>query len=530
MRLVLAATALLIIYIDPSQPDRLVRLTYSLLIGYTFYSSVILLLALVAPRRLPLAVLHWFDLVWYVGLIAVSSGTSSIFFVFFFFAILVASFRCGFRSGLKTTAAAAVLFVTVGYLTAPAAPNFELNRFLLRAVTLVVLGYMIAHWGASEIELKRRLKLLKDVTNLSNPRFGIERTIVLGLERLRDFYNARACILVYRSPSNPDHRLVRVDREKLEPARPRKVADELGELLLGPGPSIAVVRARRSTGVLVDVHHGKTWRENSTKLATLANTLGAGHFTSLPVSYRGDFIGRLYVVDSTRRRMNHSDIEFILQLIEHVNPLLDNLGLLDRLASEAADQERKKLARDIHDSVIQPYVGMQLGLAAVRQKLLAENSSALGTVTELCEVANNEVRVLRNYLDELKAAEIEEGVLFPALRRLTANYTAATGITVAVHGDPQLRLNDRLAAEVFQMIAEALSNIRRHTSAQEAEVEILCDERDLTLKITNEIANGDGAPSFRPKSIAERASALGGHSAVYADDANRTVVAVFVPL
>src|SRR6266508_4186975 len=101
MRLVLAATALLIIYIDPSQPDRLVGLTYSLLIGYTVYSAGVLLLSLLAPRRLPLGVLHWLDMIWYVALIAASSGTSSIFFLFFFFPILVASFRWGFASGLR---------------------------------------------------------------------------------------------------------------------------------------------------------------------------------------------------------------------------------------------------------------------------------------------------------------------------------------------------------------------------------------------------------------------------------------------
>ena len=134
MRLVLAAAALLIIYIDPSQPDRLVRLTYSLLIGYTAYSALVLVFAWTTPRYLPLGVLHWVDLVWYVALIAASSGTNSIFFLFFFFAILVASFRCGFVSGVRTTAVSTVLFVSVGYLTAPPAPDFQLNRFYRRRV------------------------------------------------------------------------------------------------------------------------------------------------------------------------------------------------------------------------------------------------------------------------------------------------------------------------------------------------------------------------------------------------------------
>jgi len=531
MRFVLASAALLIIYIDPSQPDRLVRLTYSLLIGYTAYSAVIFALAWFAPRRLPLGVLHWLDLAWYVALIAASSGTNSIFFLLFFFAILVASFRWGFVSGARTTAVSTVLFITVGFLTAPPAPDFQLNRFLLRAVTLVVLGYMIAHWGASEIELKRRLKLLRDVTNLSNPRFGIDRTVVLGLQRLREFYEAHACVLIYTSTSSNTHKLLRVERGKTELSLPTQVPEELATLLLQPAENLAVLRAKQSSSsLLYEITDGSQSRKNLPSLNAIAKTLGATQFASLPVSHRHQFIGRLYITDSGHRRLNGSDIEFIRQLIDQVSPLLDNISLLDQLASDAADQERKKLARDIHDSVIQPYVGLQLGLAAVRQRLLAENSATLETVTELCEVTNNEVRSLRNYLDRFKAAEINNGVLLPAVRRFATNYTAATGISVQIKGDQKLQLNDRLAAEVFQMISEALSNIRRHTSAQQASVDIACDSSDLILKVINENADHVTNASFRPKSIAERVAALGGHTAVYADDSNRTVVAIQIPL
>lgn len=529
IRLVLAAAALLIIYIDPSQPDRLVGLTYSLLIGYTVYSAIVLLVSIVTPRFLPMGVLHWIDMTWYVALISASSGTSSIFFVFFFFPILAASFRWGFASGLRVTVLSAILFITVGYFTAPE-PHFELNRFLLRSVTLLFLGYMIAHWGGSEIELKRRLQLLKDVTNLANPRFGIDRTISLGLERLRSFYDAQACILIYRFDPQLGYQLTRVDGSKAATALPSQVPDDLSELLLTPMPNTAVVRAtQRSAPLLYGIDSGKLWRDKSQNLSALLNTLAAKHFTSVPVSYRENSIGRLYVVGS-RRRINQSDVEFVLHVVEHLSPLLDNIGLLDRLASEAAEQERKKLARDIHDSVVQPYVGLQLGLTAVRQKLLAGDSSVIESVNELCEVANDEVRGLRNYMDELKAADARQGVLFPAVQRFAAKYQAATGIHVQITGDEKLQINDRLAAEAFQMIAEALSNVRRHTSAQQAEVKITCDQHDLILNISNDITDGVDATSFRPKSIAERAAALGGHTEVYADNSNRSVVAIRIPL
>ena len=80
------------------------------------------------------------------------------------------------------------------------------------------------------------------------------------------------------------------------------------------------------------------------------------------------------------------------------------------------------------------------------------------------------------------------------------------------------------------MISEALSNIRRHTMAQRASVDIACDTTDLILKVTNENADHTAQASFRPRSIAERAAALGGHTAVYVDNANCTVVAIQIPL
>src|SRR4030095_15290804 len=100
---------------------------------------------------------------WYLLLVSLSSGTSSIFFFFFFFSIIVASFLWGFIEGLSVTIVAAVLCAAIGFAAAPSGTAFELNRLLLRPIYLVVLGYMIAYWGGFEIQLKRRLALLKEV-------------------------------------------------------------------------------------------------------------------------------------------------------------------------------------------------------------------------------------------------------------------------------------------------------------------------------------------------------------------------------
>lgn len=137
MRVVLASSALVIIYVDPLEPDRFVSITYAALILYTLYSAGLYVLQVrYSPLSEPISSWsHWADVGWYLVLIALSSGTSSIFFFFFFFAILVASFRWGFASGLRVAIVSSVLFTLVGYTTAPSGQDFELNRFLLRPFT-----------------------------------------------------------------------------------------------------------------------------------------------------------------------------------------------------------------------------------------------------------------------------------------------------------------------------------------------------------------------------------------------------------
>jgi hypothetical protein len=232
MRLILAALALLITYIDPSEPSYYVAATYTTLALYVVYSMT---LFVCTWRRCPLVLTraHWIDVGWYIILIGLSNGTNSIFFSLFFFAMLVASFRWGFGAGLRITVVSAVLFSVVGFVMSPPEPNFELNRLLLRPTMMLVLGYMMAYWGGFEITLKRRLALLKDISTFSNPRFGVDRTLGALLEQLRAFYDADTCLLVMADSGAGGHSVRRVDRRDPEAAvRAEPISERLAHLLL----------------------------------------------------------------------------------------------------------------------------------------------------------------------------------------------------------------------------------------------------------------------------------------------------------
>src|SRR4051812_26888997 len=94
IRLLLAISALLTIITEsPSVPASLNLLVF---IGYTFHTTVLFALSLLRKPFARSRLIHWLDAGWYAMMVLCTGGSQSLFFLFFFFAILTASFRWGF--------------------------------------------------------------------------------------------------------------------------------------------------------------------------------------------------------------------------------------------------------------------------------------------------------------------------------------------------------------------------------------------------------------------------------------------------
>jgi signal transduction histidine kinase len=533
MRLLLALSALLIIYIDPSEPDRFVAVTYATLALYSLYSGVLYYGASTGRTVLPSGEAHWVDVCWYLVLIALSSGTNSVFFFFFFFAIMTAAFRKGYVEGMRVTAASVMLFTVVGFMTTPHETEFELNRYLLRPLYLGVLGYMISFWGGSEITFKRRLALLKEVNTLSNPRFGVDQTVGLILERVRRFYEADVCALVTAEGDPPTHFMRQADPRHPERAtRPQPLSEEVRASLLALHPDYAVVFDRRpvwwrrdAACFALDTARGERAHDTADTCEALADLLETKAFVSVPVRRRAETVGRLFLTSRTHS-FGRGEIEFLRQLLEHIAPVIENVQLLDSLATEAAEQERRRLSLDIHDSAIQPYIGLRMGLEALRRKALPDNPLR-GEIDTLYEQASASLSDLRGFVRGMKGdgPGARGDVLLPALCRQADKFGGLYGIRVEVNAGPEIVVSDRLAAEVFQIVREGLTNVRRHTRSQSARVNVRRAGQHLFVSVENERPGDEPAADFTPRSITERAAALGGRARVEQTEESTTVTA-----
>lgn len=543
MRVVLGTSALLVVLLESMESKAWgtpIQVTLAL---YSLYGLLIYHLSLrrnlvVAHKAIP-----WLDLLWYLPLVIFTRNANSSFYYFYFFAIIVASFTWGLSEGLRLTLASAAIYTIIA-LVAPG--NRPLTRLMLAPIGLLIFGYIIARWGGYHTQLKNRLKLLKDVTVFSNPRFGIDRTIKAILESIRDFYDAENCLLVI--PGKPrdaeSYQMYRVARG-IHPSRsaPPEIGSDAAAQFLSPSLDHAVVyrKNKSSHARLFDV---KTRVFSEAPAGTgdkLSGMLDAQRYLSVPVYYRHQPVGRLYIVNGPMQ-IDGPAMDFVLQLMDHVTPVMENIRLIDNLASDAAETERRRIAHDIHDSVIQPYLGIQFGLSALDQKLESGDVGIRENVQELLELTKHELAELRRFVWGLKAGEERMDVLLPAIERYAERFSLVTGITVDVEARGKVKVNDRLAAELFQIVAEGLSNVRRHAFCRDARVEISCKETSLQLQIKNSrprlavqtdaerAAGHDGVRAFRPHSIAERAAALGGETQVYVDEKDYTVVSVGIPL
>jgi signal transduction histidine kinase len=200
------------------------------------------------------------------------------------------------------------------------------------------------------------------------------------------------------------------------------------------------------------------------------------------------------------------------------------------------DTERRRIARDLHDSLGQCLVGLKLNVNMLRQ---SPGSEELWSEAErLMQQSISEVRTL-SYL--LYPPTMDAGGIASAARWYVEGFGQRSGVKVTLDASNDLgRLPEAIELALYRVLQETLANVHRHSGASEAHVVILEDAEQAILEVKD---NGHGIPEkllkqFRATGagmgvglagIRERAWELGGKLEVESDGSG-TLVRVTVPL
>jgi signal transduction histidine kinase len=302
-----------------------------------------------------------------------------------------------------------------------------------------------------------------------------------------------------------------------------QTALEIGTLPQGRGVLGTVVR-ERSTIVLDDI-------------AGHPDSYGfpEGHpqmksFLGVPIKAGNKVFGNLYLTEKPGG-FGETDVTLVEALAYIAGAAVSTARLHERLRATAVVEDRDRIARDLHDSIIQDLFAVGLSLQGLSERVAEESTSdILGRAVDQLHGA---VEALRKYIYELRAVdEYREGLgdqLHELAERMANAYP--TTIHVDIEG-PIDEIEPRIGEELLKLVTEALSNALRHSRADDVTIGAVRDGRGVTIAITDDGAGFDPEAVKRGMGLLnmrERVQRLGGSFEIDTAPGTGTTVSILLP-
>lgn len=529
-RVVIAASSLLALWRDPSEPAKYAAIAYGLLAAYLAYSSLLALYTWRAPRTSRWGALteHVFDLLFFSTFTYFTSGPASPFIAYFVFSLVCATLRWRWRGTLWTAVASLAAFLGFGYYFAEVLrdPSFQLNDWVIRGVYMAVVAFLLGYLGWHQERTRAELALLADWPHLT----AGDPDRVLGelLAHAARVHPGADLVLAWSVRDRP--RLSLASRAGVLPSGGLGLSlDELVHDELAQG---GFLLARRDRTAEVLTHHGghfARWSGDQPLHPKLAARLGGRSLLS--AVWHGELVRlRMFVVDPIAATADELVLAEITAALAGAR--IEGLELIDRMRAGAATEERVRLARDLHDGALQSWTGFGLRLAAARRLLPESAGAATESLEELQRLVSLEQRDLRFFIQDLEPPGHEaRGFdlaqrLAELIQRAEHEWQLRVDLDAAPVDDD---LPDVTERDLYFLVREAIVNAVRHGGARRISVRLTRPDEDrLALTVADD---GSGFPlrgrfdhdelarlDAGPRSLRHRISSRGGRLGLESSD------------
>jgi PAS domain S-box-containing protein len=196
----------------------------------------------------------------------------------------------------------------------------------------------------------------------------------------------------------------------------------------------------------------------------------------------------------------------------------EKLRNLARQVVSAQEEERRRIARELHDESGQTLIGLKFGLDDIYEMLPDSLGNIRQKISRTIDQVDDLNCTIRDLAHNLRPSILDVAGINLALGGLCQEYSEQTDILVFYRGVELLDLTDQISITLYRFAQEALTNVVKHAHSSEAHVNLYRSKNLITLSVKD---NGNGFdPSFTPKDIGllgmeERLGLLGGRLEIY---------------
>ncbi|MGO4107657.1 sensor histidine kinase [Paenibacillus sp. YAF4_2] len=252
---------------------------------------------------------------------------------------------------------------------------------------------------------------------------------------------------------------------------------------------------------------------------------------AIPLRVRSRTIGVMFISSPDQRQFDGLNEDFMYSLGDHFTLGVENLRVYEHRSELARMEERNRMARDLHDSVVQKVFSLSFLAKGAETILAGKDPVVQKSLLEIQQLSQEALKEMRTLIWQLHPAGLENGLL-PALKQ----YGQGLNLTVYDRTDGVKELPRAIEEAFWRIGQEALNNVRKHSGTETAYIR-LNKQQDgaAVLEVKDEgagfqVDRKKGRQTLGMRSMRERAETLGGSLTITSGRGKATIVRAIIPL
>ncbi|HWI78891.1 MAG TPA: PAS domain-containing sensor histidine kinase [Ramlibacter sp.] len=204
-------------------------------------------------------------------------------------------------------------------------------------------------------------------------------------------------------------------------------------------------------------------------------------------------------------------------------------------ASGVREQEKTRIARELHDELAQSLTALKMDTLWIRDNLGTDPQAAAGKLAQMLVMLDSSVAATRRIAADLRPLLLDDLGLAPAIEWLVQNFSQRTGVVCALDLDEDLQLQEPFATAVFRMVQESLVNVGKHAQARNVAVRVAFEGSNMVLSVHDDGVGFQLSDPRKPQSLGlvglrERAHLLHGSVQITTAPGKGTRVEARIPV